>query len=395
MKSRKLNILFLSTWYPNRVSPRLGNFVEKHAEAVALTSNVASLFVCSDSSCKQTFEIIEELINNVFTITVYYKKIEHSIPVFSNAKKIFRYVRAYFKGFKIVQKHLHKIDLVHHNVVFPTGLIAWYLKKRKQIPYIITEHWTGYLPSKNTKLGWLQKVISKQIAINASCITPVSIDLRDAMINVGFKANYEIIYNVVDTKLFYPKPNEEKKEKIKIIHISTLDDAHKNVSGMLRVTEQLSKQRNDFEIWFIGDGDATPHIKTSTELKILNTFVFFDGIKSTMEVAEIMRNADCFLLFSNYENLPCVLVEALASGIPVVSSTAGGIHEHITEKFGLLVKPQDEKALLIALNKAIDNIKAGKYNSEELSNYANQNFSYEKVGEKFNALYHQIVDNRG
>jgi glycosyltransferase involved in cell wall biosynthesis len=388
---KKLNILFLSSWYPNRVSPRLGNFVQKHAEAVALTSNVAALFVCSDASCEQTFEITEAFINNVYTVNVYYKKVEHSSLIISTAQKAFRSVRAYIKGFKIIQKHLPNINLVHHNILYPAGIIALYFKKVKGIPYIITENWTGYLPSKKIKLDWLQKKLSKIIASNASYIVPVSADLRDAMINLGFNTKYEIIYNVVDTQLFRPKNHKTKRDTIKIIHISTLDDAHKNVSGMLRVTQQLSKQRSDFEIWFMGDGDTTPYIKLATELKIKDTFAFFDGIKSTQEVAEIMRNSDCFLLFSNYENLPCVMVEALASGIPIVSSTAGGIHEHITGNLGILLKPLDEKALLNALNTAIENIKANKYNAEELRQYANENFSYEKVGGKFHTLYSKIL----
>jgi glycosyltransferase involved in cell wall biosynthesis len=104
-----------------------------------------------------------------------------------------------------------------------------------------------------------------------------------------------------------------------------------------------------------------------------------------------MRNADCFLLFSNYENLPCVMVEALASGIPVVSSTAGGIPEHITDKLGFLVKPLDEDGLLIALQQAVGKIKAGSYDPAELNKYAVDNFSYEKIGERFFNLYHRIL----
>lgn len=386
----KLNILFLSSWYPNRVLPTLGNFVQKHAEAVALRANVVALFVCSDTNNKQKYEVVESTINGVFTINVYYKKVTHSIPFLSQLQKANRYIKAHLIGLKIVNQKFNRIDLVHHNILYPAGIIAWYLKKFKGIPYIITENWTGYLPSKNTPRSWIERVLSKKIARNANFITPVSKDLRDAMIKLGFDTNYEIIYNVTDTKLFYPA--ETKKDgKIKIVHISTLDDAHKNISGMLRVSEKLSKLRSDFEIWFIGDGDSTPHIKTATDLKIYNNFAFFDGTKSTKEVAEIMRNAHCFLLFSNYENLPCVMVEALASGIPIVSSTAGGIPEHITENLGYLVKPLDESALLDVLNKAIDNIKSGKYNSKELSNYAVNNFSYEKVGEKFIELYERIL----
>ncbi len=391
--NKKLNILFLSSWYPNRVLPTLGNFVQKHAEAVALQSNVVALFVCSDTDNKKKYEVIESTLNNVFTINVYYKKVTHSIPIFSQIQKANRYIKAHLIGLKIANKKLSSIDLVHHNILYPAGIIAWYLKKFKRIPYIITENWTGYLPSKNSPRGWIERVLSKKIAHNANCITPVSKDLRDAMISHGFDTKYEIIYNVTDTKLFYPSHTEvkQKLDKIKIVHISTLDDAHKNISGMLSVAQKLSTTRKDFEIWFIGDGDTTPHIKTANDLNILNSFAFFDGIKTTTEVAEIMRNAHCFLLFSNYENLPCVMIEALASGIPIVSSTAGGIPEHITESLGILVKPLDESALLEALNKVIDNIKAGKYNSTELSNYATNNFSYEKVGEKFIDLYERIL----
>ena len=389
--NKKLNILFLSSWYPNRVLPTLGNFVQKHAEAVAIYQNVIALYVCSDAKNKEKFEIVESDLNNVHTINVYYKKVTHSIPLLSQLQKANRYIKAHLIGLKIVKQKFIAIDLVHHNILYPAGVIAWYLKKSKGIPYIITENWTGYLPSKNTHQSWIQKMLSKKIARNANCITPVSKDLQDAMINHGFDSNYEIIYNVTDTKLFHPAKDKNQTEKIKIVHISTLDDAHKNVSGMLRATEKLSKLRNDFEIWFIGDGDATPHIKTATDLGIHKTFAFFDGTKTTAEVAKIMRNANCFLLFSNYENLPCVMVEALASGIPIVSSTAGGIPEHITDNLGILVEPLDEEGLLNALNKAIDKIKEGKYNSEELSNYAINNFSYQKVGEKFVDLYQRIL----
>ena len=387
----KLNILFLSSWYPNRVLPTLGNFVQKHAEAVALRSNVTALFVCSDANIKEKYEIVETNTNGVHAINVYYKKVEHHFPFISHLQKANRYLNAHFKGLQVVKKRMGKIDLVHHNILYPAGIIAWYLKTFRGIPYIITENWTGYLPSKNTKIGWLQRSLSKMIARNAERITPVSKDLEDAMKHHGLDGEYEIIYNVMDTRLFYPLADKKVKDKIKIIHISTLDDAHKNISGMLRVTEKLSKLRNDFEIWFIGDGDSTPHIKTATDLNVLNKFAFFDGTKTTSEVAEIMRNADCFLLFSNYENLPCVMVEALASGIPVVSSTAGGIPEHISEKLGCLVKPRDEDALLLVIKTAIEHIKEGKYDPKELNKYAVDNFSYEKVGDRFLSLYQRIL----
>ena len=391
MTKKKLNILFLSSWYPNRVLPTLGNFVQKHAEAVALHSNVIALFVCSDINCKKKIEITESTINNVLTINVYYKKINNTIPVISNLLKAKCYVQAHLKGLAFIKNNNYAIDLVHLNILYPAGIIAWYLKKTKKIPYIATEHWTGYLSAKKNKLGWVQKTLSKIIASNANVITPVSKDLKDAMINIGFNSKYDIVYNAVDTALFFPLANKRIKNKVKFIHVSTLDDAHKNITGMLEVAAELSRQRIDFEFWFIGDGDFTSHVETAKKLNIYDTFVYFEGTKTTLEIADIMRNADCFVLFSNYENLPCVIIEALASGIPIVSSSVGGIAEHINDDFGVLVPPMDNEALLISLSKMIDNLYLEKYDAQQLRDYANNNFSYIKVSEKFHMIYHQVL----
>jgi L-malate glycosyltransferase len=391
VKDKKLNILFLSGWYPNRVLPTLGNFVQKHAEAIALHSNVTALSVCADANCRQTYEITESTINNVLTINVYYKKVTHGIPVFSQIQKFARTKKAYSIGLEIVKARTGNIDLVHHNILYPSGWIALGIKRALGIPYIITEHSTTYLPAKKVSISWFEKMLSKKIARNASFITPVSKDLRDAMINLRLESNYEIVYNVVDTKLFYPARQKTRGSKIKFLHISTLDDDHKNISGMLNAIAKLSNKRNNFECMFAGDGDIAPHIETAKKLNIYNSSVFFEGTKTTAEIAELMRASDCFLLFSNYENLPVVIIEALASGLPVVSSRVGGIHEHINANRGVLVEAKDEKALEQAIDKMITDIQNNRYNSTELAAYANENFSYEKVSEKFHHLYQRIL----
>jgi glycosyltransferase involved in cell wall biosynthesis len=387
---KKLNILFLSGWYPNRVHPTLGNFIQKHAEAVALRSNVIALNVCSDAGCKQTYEITDSVINNVRAINVYYKKVTHGIPVLSQIQKLIRTRKAYSKGLRIVKSAFGRIDLVHHNILYPSGLIALQLKRSMGIPYIVTEHSTEYLSSKNLNIGSNERMLSKKIARNASFITPVSKDLRDAMMNLGLAGNYEVVYNVVDTKLFYPS-EQKTGSKIKFLHVSTLDDDHKNISGMLRSIAELSKQRTDFEFWVVGDGDTAPHIETAKKLGIYNSVVFFDGTKTTSEIADLMRSSDCFVLFSNYENLPVVIIEALASGLPVVSSDVGGIHEHINAERGVLVPHKNEKVLTMALDQMANDIRNKRYDAARLSRYADENFSYEKVSEKFHHLYQRIL----
>ena len=86
----------------------------------------------------------------------------------------------------------------------PFGLFALHLKKYKHLPYIISEHWTGYHLKQKKSLPWLERVLSKKIVKNASFICPVSTDLKNSMLKSGLKGNYEIIPNVVDTHRFKP-----------------------------------------------------------------------------------------------------------------------------------------------------------------------------------------------
>lgn len=395
MSEKKLSVLFLSSWYPNRLLPKLGIFVQKHAEAVALLSNVAALHVCSDNSCKQRFEVEEATINSVFTVNVYYKKPLHKIPVLSEIQRIIRYIKAHFIGLKRISNGVGKIDLVHLNVLYPAGIIAWYLKRVRTIPYLITEHWTGYQPSKKVQISFVQRIISKIIVRNASCIALGSKDLEMEMRKSGLEANYELLYNAVDVDVFQPAAFKKVGSKVKLIHISSLDDAHKNVSGMLRAVTKLSESRSDFEMWFVGDCFSKPYADTAKTLSVFNTLVFFDGIKSTEEVAEIMKNADCFVMFSNYENLPCVMLEAFASGLPIVSSSVGGIPEHVNRDRGILVKAGDEQALVEALDSVIDDCWQSVYDTDSIREYAESNFSYEKITERAHQLYWQILDRSG
>ena len=104
------------------------------------------------------------------------------------------------------------------------------------------------------------------------------------------------------------------------------------------------------------------------------------------EVACWLQKSDCFLLFSLYENMPCVIAEALCCGLPVISSDVGGISEIITSENGILVSPSDESACA----KAILEISANKhhFNQIQISEKATAQFSYDTIGRKIASVYH-------
>ncbi|HSI90841.1 MAG TPA: glycosyltransferase, partial [Adhaeribacter sp.] len=253
------------------------------------------------------------------------------------------------------------------------------------------EHWTIYLPQNAHKMGWLRKKLTRRVINKADAVHTVSENLKQAMERLGFtNSHYAVIPNVADTLTFYPEYPSILASKTRFLHVAAFNEEAKNLSGLLRSIKKLSESRTDFELRIIGFGPAEKQLKKlAQELGLLNTFVFFEGKKETPEVAEYMRRSDVFVLFSNYENLPCVLIEALASGLPVIATKVGGVAEMIGKKQGILVEPRDEVALLKALQHMQDHHQ--DFPKAALREYAEARFSYQAVGKAFARLYEEVL----
>jgi L-malate glycosyltransferase len=388
MSDKRHRILFLSSWYPNRLNPTDGNFNEKFAEAAAIYNDVAAIHVVADKDARAPLETDFYTRGGVKTYIWYFRK-SNSGSLLSKLINGFKYLKYYLEAYRLTRKECGKPQLLHLNVLFPAGVVAFLFRWFFALPYVISEHWTGYLPANKVKQPEPVKWLSRLIARNASAIMPVTHNLKEAMILRGFDNRYVVVPNVVDVKYFYPLQKKEITGKKVILHVSHLKDDHKNVSGILRAIKKLSEKRNDFELKIVGDGDLKPHINYSKELGLNSDVVSFHGTMSTQEIAETMRHSDLFVLFSNYENLPCVIIEAFAAGLPVISTDVGGIREHLTPDKGRLITPKDESQLHDTIETLLDNLTS--YHKEALHKYASENFSYERIGERFTQIYRSVI----
>ena len=104
-----------------------------------------------------------------------------------------------------------------------------------------------------------------------------------------------------------------------------------------------------------------------------------------MKIAKEMQKADVFVLFSNIENLPLVLIESISSGTPFIATKVGGVPEIFNNEMGRLVDARDIDQLLNEMNFMIEN--SNFFNSSNIRSYAIKNYSNEEVGKKFNDLY--------
>ncbi|MFQ3181452.1 MAG: glycosyltransferase involved in cell wall biosynthesis [Polaribacter sp.] len=374
--SNKLHILFICGWYPSKVSPTNGDFIQRHAEAVSLNQKVTVIHIITNKEAKKNIDYTTEKINGIETHISY---IKYSNNPF---KKIFFFIKA----FKVLLLKSEPIDVVHLNEIFPFGIFSLYLKWFKKKPYIISEHFTGYHYPQSKNIPFLEKFISTIITRNASFICPVSNDLKRSMQKLGLKGKYYRMPNVVDTAVFLA--TNKTPTIFTITHISNMVNDHKNIEGIIRFIKKLEHKIDDFKFKFIGK-DAKMYIPFAKKLGInLEKTIFIDRLQH-QEIATNLKESNLFILFSNYENLPCVILEAFSCGIPVISTNVGGINEYFPEDFGFLIDSKDEDALL---HKTIEVYTNFKPNKEKMHQYVEVNFSKVTIANQFSELYNSALN---
>lgn len=372
----KLHILFLNSWYPSKVLPANGDFIQRHAEAIALEHQVTAIHVISDKSIKKNLVIDDTTINRVRTIIAYHKFSKNPLIKISR----------FFKSYLQLLNRIEYFDVVHLNRIYPVGLIALYLKWFKKKRYIVSEHWHGYHKPFCNNISFAERLFSKQIVKSASCICPVTDQLGTAMRNFGLtNNNYIKVSNVIDTDLF--KPIDKVQNTFKIIHISSMDKV-KNVPEILKAIGKLQSTNVDFKFYLIGN-NAVDFSSLAKQLKISPTRISFINQLSHQNLVSYLQQADVLVLFSTIENAPCVILEAFACGVSVISTNVGGISEHFPKDFGTLIPMHDTNALLEALIQNHNTKK--KISKEAMHTYVNQNFSKMTVAKQFTKVYLSVL----
>jgi len=376
--SRK--VLWLASWFPSREDLLTGDFIERHAKAVSLYENITVLFVVKDPSLKAGETLMEaRKYNDNFSAEILYY----------GAAGSFQSAIQYFTNYiKLVKKYIAsngKPDLIHVHVVFRAGLIALYFKYLHGIKYIISEHWTLFnddakpsFKDKSFLIRWLIKLIYR----NASATTAVSKYLADSLIKkTGIKAPI-VIPNVYDASLFYPRNNNN--DKFKFIHISRLNYA-KNPEQIIKAVDIVAaKTTRPFSLTIYG-----PNVKELHTMANKN-YITFKAETLQPALAADLRQHDALILYSRFEWLPCVIIEAMAAGLPVIASDIPSMHEMIEQyKTGYIVPLNDPEALAEKMLEIINN--PAQFDKKYIHQTASGKYSFEKVGKQFSELYNTII----
>ena len=386
-------ILWLCSWYPNKTEPYNGDFVKRHAEAVSIYCDVQVIHVARDKNSIDS-GINSQENNQQAGLTeqiIYYN-------VLPTGGKLLQQIRSHKKMIRLYKQAISKYidengkpDLVHVHTGMKAGPAALWMKKKFGIPYIITEHWSGFLDNADEKLkdtplsfqkGW------KKVINGATAISAVSATLAKGLANCIKIKSPIVIPNVVNTNIFsYDETKLNNNTTPTFIHISGMQPL-KNPDLIIEAFQKLITEFPEAKLYMIG---AKPEklIQKASQLGNGKQVEFFEEMPQK-DLYDFIRQSTALILFSSYETFGCVIIEANACGVPVIVSDIPVFHETVKQDVnGIFVEPGNTEALAIAMKQIINT--NTQWNKTAVAANAIAQYSYSVVGKQFLNWYEEII----
>ncbi len=130
-------------------------------------------------------------------------------------------------------------------------------------------------------------------------------------------------------------------------------------------------------------------IQTKVKQFQLEDRIAFTGLLEKEALVNEFEKANFLLINSNYENMPVVINEAFACGLPVLSTNVGGISEHLSQERGRLIEPGQPQQLFEQINWMLDH--SAEFDSSEIKKYAQEHFSMDAVGRQLSKVYKNVL----
>lgn len=383
---KRLKVLFLTRWYPNRVDALDGNFIENHARAVARYCDLAVLFVGADPQMSnRTWDISSGTEHGYFVVRVWYRNNDVSRKGIGRIIKFFRYVFATIMGWRLLRSRWGYPDVNHVHIFTRPALLALWLRLWRRTPYLLTEHSSHFV---HELPEWLppKKQFARFVARQAHCITVVSRALHRAITDFGLKGRYAIVPNVV----FIPDLQEFNRIwPPRIVAIAGFSDERKNISGLISVFARVADQIHPAELHVLCPVSDSALTAAAHHSGLLNRRIFLHQAIPNEQVYPFLGQSAFLVVNSASETFSMAAAEALACGIPVISTRCGGPEEFINEERGILIdvnSPDQLAAALVTMYRRYQH-----YDRTALQRYVQEHFSAEVVGRKIFDLYREAI----
>ncbi|MGX4668317.1 glycosyltransferase [Cerasibacillus sp. JNUCC 74] len=392
-----MKILFISRMYPNSFNNRNGIVILKQAEELQKRGHEIIVISPTPFTPKIIKNFREEW--SIYS-KLKYKTLYKNIPVYrprfidlpiKSFKKYSWNSLKYFIIPKIDKLHeLYRFDVIHAHMGYPEGRLAVYLKKRYNLPVVITYR------STDTVKNMLNKQTSKHLYFalsNADAVISPSIPLKRKVEN-AFNINSLVIGNGTYKNNRVQK-NEELLNKYKnktiILSVSTLIK-RKGIENNIRAVSQLVTQLPDIIYLIIGDGPERNNLQSFVRNNKLEEYVRFIGDIPNREVMEYISICDVFSLPSWGETFGLVYIEAMLNRKPIILCKNEAIEGTVKHKqSGMIVEPNNVDQIADSIKFLCNNKRESNNIAENGEKIVLENFLWDRIAEKLEDVYLNVI----
>lgn len=390
MSKENLHVIMIPSWFSKVEDKTKGSFFLDQAIALQKQNvKISILYSEADRSLKN-FNL-SSLIKNHFQISKDKEKNiliyrYHGWNIYPKTKKLKLNFLTY-TYFKLLKQYINENgvpDLIHAQSSIWAGYIAYKIYEKCKIPYIITEHFTGF---QRGIIDENQKKLAQKAFINSKYNAAVSRPFANFLQNY-FKIKFNVIYNTIDTNFFCFKENENDLKYFTFINVSFLT-YKKGIDILINAFYKAFNNNKNIRLKLIGDGEERIYLEKMVRELNLQDRIFFLGNRDRNYIKNELLNSNVYVCSSREETFGVSLIEAMSCGLPVISTICGGPEDFVNSKVGILVKKND----VDALTKALINIYNNYYLYDKLfiRNYIKERFDFNIISKEIINIYKQIV----
>lgn len=272
--------------------------------------------------------------------------------------KFSRFLAAYQKAKRIIRNR--QIDFISSQDPFFAGLIGWLLKKKFGLPLQIQVH-TDFLSQYFWEESWMNRIrvsLARFLIRGADKIRVVSERIKRSLIRIGIDEDKILVIPIYSDNgkqaILDDEYSRRENNKFIFLTIGRLS-REKNIEMQIAAMVEIIKSHPETELHIVGDGPMKNKLEAGVKNLGLAEEIKFFGWQD--DLGEFYRNADAFLLTSNYEGWGMVVVEAAACGLPIIMTDVGLAGEIIkNNESGLIVPAGGKNKLKEAMIKLLENV---------------------------------------
>lgn len=275
-------------------------------------------------------------------------------------------------------------DIVHVHSLLNAGPLAATIYEEKGVPFVVTEHNSGFARKLISEKGLCLARKSAALAHRRFAVSSEFSKLLNETIG-SERAKWDELPNIVsDIFIKHPLTINKSSHSFNFINVAMMNE-NKRQNNIIHAFAKINQNHKNTYLTMVGDGpERNKLVALAIELGVEKS-VKFTGLLSREAVLSAMANADAFVLSSRYETFSVVVIEALALGKPVIATRCGGPESIVRQEDGVLVPVDDVSALTNAMAKIIKDQK--NYDPQEIRQACINRYSETAIANQLIKIY--------